>query len=68
MSSKIYHWQCEFCGAIANTDIYSVRKRCHGSFRGEKCNAFMKQIDDEQLATHRSAVLKRLREYERAVV
>jgi len=61
MPSKLYHWQCEFCGAIAHTEIFSIRKQCAGTFRGKKCNAFMKQIDDEQLATRRSAAFKKLR-------
>ena len=69
MAAEIYHWQCDFCGAIVNTDVYSVRKKCSGVRRkGKKCGAFMKRIDDEQLATYRSAVFKKLREFEKGRV
>ena len=68
MPVKMYHWQCDFCGGILNTEVYSVRMRCNGKIRGEKCNAFMKRIDVEQLATHRSAVVKRLREHDKTAV
>lgn len=67
MHGKMYHWQCDFCGGIAHTETFLVRKRCNGSIRGEKCNAFMKKINEEQLATHRKEVVKRLREHDKAV-
>lgn len=62
MAAEIYHWQCDFCGAIVNTEVYSILKECPGYVNGKKCNAFMRRITDEELATHRYAVFKAMRE------
>jgi hypothetical protein len=55
MAAEIYHWQCDFCGAIAHSDVRTIRRRCIGTLKGKKCNAFMRSITDDQLATNRSA-------------